>query len=437
MNNKPNNLESNQDYSSIFNTDILENPNNINNNQNVLKPNNENVLPTFNNETSNNNLNISENNESSINSNNINNQDIEILTFEETQNIPPIINNENISNSNEELLKSFIGNNYDKITKNSFNFAGFFFSIFYMFYRKMFLYGITLFILTLILQFFVNNSLIIPILLDILIGLFVNKIYLNYANRKINKIKTQNSQKSTEELKNICSKKGRTSVAYIFLGIFTIIFIMFIVLSTFLIKAGFDFFNFNNWNIVNNNDNSKNETLLENVDIVSYTCFFSNCSFEIKDSSGLTDNYSFNSANTDIFEILSNYKDYINLNIYYTLKDDEKVISNYQIYSKINNKDITYVKTENELRGEIGLYTLGTYTDVYTLSEKWDLSYSCINGECEYYTKYVFVDSNNNEYEMKYLSMDTLDLTVGNKYNVTFEVVEGDFEYEYILKKVD
>ena len=37
--------------------------------------------------------------------------------------------------------KVFIGKNYEKITKRPFNFAAFFFTSFYLFYRKMFGFG--------------------------------------------------------------------------------------------------------------------------------------------------------------------------------------------------------------------------------------------------------------------------------------------------------
>lgn len=123
--------------------------------------------------------------------------------------------------NDEELLKSFIGNNYDKITKKPFNFAGFFFTTFYMFYRKMFLYGLFGFVINLILLNIVTNpiiSLILVLLVSLLVGLLINKIYLCYAKRKVNKIKLNNAQKSMEEIKGICSIKGGTSIGKIFIG---------------------------------------------------------------------------------------------------------------------------------------------------------------------------------------------------------------------------
>jgi len=142
---------------------------------------------------------------------------------ENNQNITPQANasstTENTTGEDEELLKAFIGKNYEKITTRPFNFAGFFFTSLYMFYRKMFLYGFLVFILNLIIINLIDIS-IISLAINVLIGVFVNKIYLKHAKSKINKIKTSNAQKSFNEIKEICSSKGGTSVGKLFLGLF-------------------------------------------------------------------------------------------------------------------------------------------------------------------------------------------------------------------------
>ena len=117
----------------------------------------------------------------------------------------------------DDLLRVFIGDNYDKITTKKFNFAGFFFTSFYMFYRKMFLYGLLVFILNLFVLNFVKLP-AINLIFNVLVGLFVNKIYLSYANNKINEIKANNQQRSLDELKVICLKRGGVSFGFLFLG---------------------------------------------------------------------------------------------------------------------------------------------------------------------------------------------------------------------------
>ena len=54
------------------------------------------------------------------------------------------------------------------------------------------------------------------------------------------------------------------------------------------------------------------------------------------------------------------------------------------------------------------------------------------------YKEYIFTASNNIEYEMKYIeSGNELDLTEGSEYKVTFEVNEGIFDYEYVIKSIE
>ena len=94
----------------------------------------------------------------------------------------------NNSFDDDELLKEFIGKNYDKIANNPFNFAGFFFTTAYLFYRKMFLYGMILFFASTLVSLLAGN-IFAPIIVGALVGFLVNKVYLNYAKKKIASIK--------------------------------------------------------------------------------------------------------------------------------------------------------------------------------------------------------------------------------------------------------
>ena len=149
-------------------------------------------------------------------------------TDEAAFNIAPTQNNSS-QLIDDELLKAFIGNNYEKITTKPFNFAGFFFTTFYMFYRKMFLYALIVFLINLVILNVINDSFITAVF-NFLVGLFVNKIYLHHANNKINKIKINNPQKSIDEIKGICASTGGTSIGKLFLGLFVEIIIGIVVL---------------------------------------------------------------------------------------------------------------------------------------------------------------------------------------------------------------
>lgn len=363
-------------------------------------------------------------------------------------NIPPqqIFNSNSVSD--EELLRAFIGNNYEKITTRPFNFAGFFFTTFYMFYRKMFGYGLLVFLLNLVVLNFINNF-IITIVFNVAVGLLANKIYLSYANKKIAKIKIENTGKDINELKNICSSKGGTSVGKIFLGFITelsIVVVVFFVMMIIGIDGAFgQLFNLGNWNItVNDGSNTSDSssstsgTLVENVSVGGYSCFNSKCNVTIDDSNNNSSDYVLSINNSDLFNTLGDYKDYIKLNIYYTQKGNEKTIVDYKIYLKSNNEEISSVKTENELRDKIGLYSIGTHTDSFTLTEIGTTGFGFKDDKSYTYTSYTFVDSKNIEYEMKYINDDdTLNLIEGNKYTVTFEVTEDTFSYEYTIRSIN
>lgn len=355
--------------------------------------------------------------------------------------------------NDEELLKDFIGKNYEKITTRSFNFAGFFFTTFYMFYRKMFLYAIILFLVNLFILNVINNF-IVTILFNVAVGFLVNKIYLYYAKNKIDKIKLQNPQKDINELKAICSNQGGTSVGKIFLGFLAEIGIAIVVIIVMII-AGFgnmlgSLFNPDNWNItingnkINTNDtnnsvSTKDAKLVEDVIVSSYSCFGSQCTITIEESGNDVD-YSFSANNADLFKTLGDYTDYVKVNIYYTQKGNSKTIIDYKIFSKSNNEDITNVKNEDELRNKIGLYSIGTHTESFTLTEVGMTGFGYENDKSYTYANYTLIDSKNKEYEMKYIIPDGsngLNLVEGNKYTVTFEVVEGTFGYDFYIKSVN
>ena len=257
-------------------------------------------------------------------------------------NIPP---QQSFSSSNslndDDLLRAFIGNNYEKITTRPFNIAAFFFNSLYMCYRKMFGYGILTYLVFLV-AYNVGTpalSFILSVGLWIVIGLYANKLYLSYAKKKIAIIKATYPQKSNEELKSICATKGGTSVGKIFLGLLVQFGIALVVLFIMaLIGIGSfigDFFNPNNRNITVNDGSGTNETngtLLENVSVIGYGCMGSKCNVTIETSDGNSEDYVLGISNSVFFNKLGDYKDYIKLDIYYNKKGSSKTIVGYKIY---------------------------------------------------------------------------------------------------------
>ena len=143
---------------------------------------------------------------------------------------PQVVNNQTVtpqvqqqvqSNSliDDSLLqKEFIGKNYEKIMKSQFNVFAALFSIFYYFYRKMYLYGVILSLFMFIILV-LTRSIIVGIVLCGLIGLITNVIYRHFSLRKVQDIREDNEDKDINEIISMCKEEGNTSVASIIFGV--------------------------------------------------------------------------------------------------------------------------------------------------------------------------------------------------------------------------
>lgn len=148
------------------------------------------------------------------------------------------INNEIINTDmtiDDKLIRAYVGKNYDKINAKKFSFPSLFFNYIYALYRKYFIIFI---IILLISSVFANISETIYYLIyfvsSIVLGINFNKWYIKYATNQVNKIKNDNPNMSEDQLINLCSKKGGTSVGMIFIGIIIIGIIIICVLGTIL-----------------------------------------------------------------------------------------------------------------------------------------------------------------------------------------------------------
>ena len=188
------------------------------------------------------------------------------------------LNNSNISNNssrkyytadNEQYLKAYIGKNFEKIASGKFSFPAFFFTSFYLYYRKMYLLGIgyqfilpiiisilVLFLLPIIIAFdspIISAIIIIIIFLtvNISLGLKFNRIYLKHALLKVENLKLKYQE--PKALLTACTVKGGTSIfkaiLITLLPLIIMIILIVICITTFGIKMSF--------NLSNMFDNSK------------------------------------------------------------------------------------------------------------------------------------------------------------------------------------
>ena len=106
---------------------------------------------------------------------------------------------------NDELQKSFIGKNYEKILNRKFLIPPIFFGPFYFAYRKMFAIATIFSIISIIVSTFITNvlknnmlSFFVGIILNVISAFVVNKLYKIHTKKKIEKIINQNPGKTNE-----------------------------------------------------------------------------------------------------------------------------------------------------------------------------------------------------------------------------------------------
>lgn len=115
-----------------------------------------------------------------------------------------------------ELVKSFVGSEFNHISMAPFSFWGGLLNIFYFFYRKMYLGGFILSFINAFIIYMVFKNYIIGLGLIlgefIVVGLLTNSIYLKFAKNQSIKIAATNPKSSQYELQKICSLKGGTDI---------------------------------------------------------------------------------------------------------------------------------------------------------------------------------------------------------------------------------
>ena len=346
-----------------------------------------------------------------------------------------------VSVVDEDLVRSYVGKNYDNFKTQKFNVGGFFLTTFYMFYRKMFLYAVLLFVITLVMQNFVKVY--VSFGANLLVGFLINKLYLSFAAKKVANLKMKNPQMTHDELKVLCSAKGGTSVGQAILGFFLEIVIMFVTLI-FMLIAGLgnllsQAMDADNWNVNTSTgstessyEDTNKENKLEDVKLVLDYCIGEKCEFKVD-----SDTYIYEGEKAEFLTDLKDYYDYIKLNIYYEVDGNTRNIVDYDIFVKSSGKDISDVSSIDELVTEIGSYAEGTYSEELTFVELGMKGSGYENGISYTYTNYVFKAPNGFEYKMKHIDTNgSLSLVEGNSYTVSFTVTNDSFGYEYTINSI-
>ena len=129
----------------------------------------------------------------------------------------------------EQLLNAYIGINADNIKKESFSLPACFLSIIYLLYRKMWSLAIVVFTVAIMVMIFLPPyATIIFFVVDIILGIKFNEMYVNHAKEQINEIRRKNPNASNKELLELCTKKGDVS-SMLILAIFSLGIVIFVL----------------------------------------------------------------------------------------------------------------------------------------------------------------------------------------------------------------
>ena len=130
-----------------------------------------------------------------------------------------------------DLLHAYAGKNYYKFITRHFNVAGFFFSVIYLLFRKLYVAGVVIFLLDILLINLIRDHVhvILPafflglgvnIALSLLVGFLANEYYIFAAGYKIGRLKHKYPGRSHAELRGICEAKGGTNSIALTFGFF-------------------------------------------------------------------------------------------------------------------------------------------------------------------------------------------------------------------------
>lgn len=147
------------------------------------------------------------------------------------------LNSQNTEINNDILIDTYIGKNVDKIKNRNFSIWALLFGPFYTWYRKLYKITIIWVILNIILTAVgtitkIGYISLIVLILNIVIAIRFKSIYLKKVNKSIEKIKSENKEKHSEDLISICSKKGSVTLIPVIIGIITLIFTIIILVTT-------------------------------------------------------------------------------------------------------------------------------------------------------------------------------------------------------------
>lgn len=121
--------------------------------------------------------------------------------------------NNQVEINNEILVRTYIGNDYDKIKLEKFNWYAFLFPAYYLAYKKQFAYALCMLLIMIISS---KMMIIGPLLVRTISGIYFNKFYIKLAKKRVKQLKEEHLNVDNSKLLEICKTEGAGSVCYCF-----------------------------------------------------------------------------------------------------------------------------------------------------------------------------------------------------------------------------
>ena len=267
--------------------------------------------------------------------------------------------------SDEDYVKAYIQKNYDSIKNKKFNIGALIFGPFYCFYRKMYFIGIILLLIESSFLFTVGGdySTLIELFINLYLAIKINEIYLRKVNNNIETIKNNNPDKTSNELIDICSKKGGTLPLLL---IIVLIILLPLEISIFYIMIGYEEDYYNTYP-------TQEEYIIREISYIKPSNFIEVNTSELHNYLKATDNSCY--LNAYSISYTGDIKEYLSNNTSnYNYKDKQEIKS-----IEYNNKKWNYISmTTSYGRKTIYTHNYNNYMYIFTFE-----------GECNNYENQI------------------------------------------------
>ncbi|MBQ3511002.1 MAG: zinc ribbon domain-containing protein [Bacilli bacterium] len=269
------------------------------------------------------------------------------------------------SGGDDKYVKAYIGQNYQSIKKMKFSFPSLIFGPWYLLYRKVWGYAIGIFIISIAAAILLSSDIadIINTFINVFLAFKFQSIYMKQAEENVEQIKQQNLDKTTNELLDICRKKGGTSSKAPAIIILIAVILIPIIAMYVYTNDSVDVENENNTEIVEEVDEENNEftyTLPQGF-IKAYGSGFYN-RFEYQVNNSIKCNLTI-----DKTTLIRNYPDektYLEKKMNIVANTTNKPIPVMSL--NLNGKDWKYMNLETPQRSET-MYAYKTDKEIYVI----------------------------------------------------------------------